>query len=422
VVVGSQTFSVDYSVANSITNIDQAITNLASQINTAAAASGSLISNVTATAGNGTSTTATLRLVNDRNEALAFSVAVTNGANPAVGPFSSSVAGAYSNGSVNAKSASNLNAGEQVEVTVGGNTYLATANGTTITNIDQAIANIAGQITNISGVSVAAGSGTSNSATLELTNNNASSVAFSARVLTAGNNVINTFTKTLTGEQTGGTTVDAGVLAVAGDPTEASFTLSNATALINGDGFRLGIGGKNLDFVFDGTTTVANAASSIVNQINQAKITGVTATLGNNGSFTVTNATAASVAFTTSTASGGTAAGGLSLLNGFTVDPSGTGAEKDAALTARLADIESAIQASTDAAATFGSAQKRFDIQEEFVTNLIDSLKLGVGTLTDANIEEASARLQSLQVQQQLGIQALSIANQQPQAILALFR
>lgn len=423
VVVGSQSFSADYSVGNSITNIDQALANIATQINNAAAAPGSLVSNVAATAGNGATNTATLRLVNDRNEALAFSVAVTNGANPAVGPFSSAVAGAYSNGSVNAKSASNLNTGEQVEVTVGGNTFTVAANGTTITNIDQAVAQIATNIgSTINGVSVAAGSGTSNSTTLELTNRNGSSVAFSARVLTAGNNAINTFTTTLTGEQAGGATVNAGVLAVAADPTEASFTLSNATALVNGDGFRLSIAGRNLDFVFDGATTVSNAASSIVNQINQAKITGVTATLGNNGSFSVANATASSVAFTTSTASDGTAAGGLSVLNGFSVDPTGTGAEKDAALTARLADIETAIQASTGAAATFGSAQKRFDIQEDFVTSLIDSLRLGVGALTEADIEEASARLQSLQVQQQLGIQALSIANQQPQAILALFR
>ena len=53
---------------------------------------------------------------------------------------------------------------------------------------------------------------------------------------------------------------------------------------------------------------------------------------------------------------------------------------------------------------------------------LSDALSEGIGALVDADIEEASARLQSLQVQQQLGIQALSIANQQPQQLLALFR
>ena len=66
--------------------------------------------------------------------------------------------------------------------------------------------------------------------------------------------------------------------------------------------------------------------------------------------------------------------------------------------------------------------EKRLDIQNEFTNKLIDSFKAGIGALVDADLEEASARLQALQVQQQLGIQALSIANQAPQNILALFR
>jgi flagellin len=53
---------------------------------------------------------------------------------------------------------------------------------------------------------------------------------------------------------------------------------------------------------------------------------------------------------------------------------------------------------------------------------LTDSLKSGIGSLVDADMEAASARLQALQVQQQLGTQALSIANQAPQNILSLFR
>jgi len=56
------------------------------------------------------------------------------------------------------------------------------------------------------------------------------------------------------------------------------------------------------------------------------------------------------------------------------------------------------------------------------VGKLADSLKVGIGSLVDADMEEASARLQALQTQQQLGIQALSIANQAPSAVLSLFR
>jgi flagellin len=80
------------------------------------------------------------------------------------------------------------------------------------------------------------------------------------------------------------------------------------------------------------------------------------------------------------------------------------------------------ISRSIDAAANFGSSQKRIGIQSEFVGKLSDALKSGIGSLVDADMEEASARLQALQVQQQLGTQALSIANQQPQSLLALFR
>ncbi|MDQ2065307.1 flagellin [Xinfangfangia sp. CPCC 101601] len=90
--------------------------------------------------------------------------------------------------------------------------------------------------------------------------------------------------------------------------------------------------------------------------------------------------------------------------------------------TTALAQIESLLRLSIDAAAEFGSAQKRIEIQSDFVNKLSDAMTSGIGTLVDADMEEASARLQALQVQQQLGIQALSIANQQPQNLLALFR
>ncbi|GGD12269.1 flagellin [Aquisalinus flavus] len=90
--------------------------------------------------------------------------------------------------------------------------------------------------------------------------------------------------------------------------------------------------------------------------------------------------------------------------------------------TAALATIETAIQATVNAAAEFGSAEKRIDNQIEFVGKLMDSMKAGISALTDTNMEEASARLQSLQVQQQLGVQALSIANGSSQTILSLFR
>jgi flagellin len=61
-------------------------------------------------------------------------------------------------------------------------------------------------------------------------------------------------------------------------------------------------------------------------------------------------------------------------------------------------------------------------MQNDFISKLTDSLDRGIGRLVDADMEEESARLSALQVQQQLGIQALSIANSGSQNILSLFR
>ncbi|MDB2438715.1 flagellin [Hellea sp.] len=89
---------------------------------------------------------------------------------------------------------------------------------------------------------------------------------------------------------------------------------------------------------------------------------------------------------------------------------------------AALSNIEGFLQSAIDAAANFGSKQTRIENQVEFVSTLSDALTTGIGALTDSDLEEASARLQSLQVQQQLGVQALSIANSGPQQLLSLFR
>ncbi|HZF35371.1 MAG TPA: flagellin [Candidatus Angelobacter sp.] len=87
-----------------------------------------------------------------------------------------------------------------------------------------------------------------------------------------------------------------------------------------------------------------------------------------------------------------------------------------------LTDVETAIGTASAAAAQFGSVQNRLSIQSDFVKSLTDALTTGIGSLVDANMEEESARLSALQVQQQLGVQSLSIANSTPQSILTLFR
>ncbi|MBT4710009.1 MAG: flagellin [Alphaproteobacteria bacterium] len=84
--------------------------------------------------------------------------------------------------------------------------------------------------------------------------------------------------------------------------------------------------------------------------------------------------------------------------------------------------IDTAITTVSNALAALGSAAKRVDIQTEFTGKLQDILKQGVGNLVDADLAQESANLQALQIKQQLGVQALAIANAGPQSILALFQ
>jgi flagellin len=87
-----------------------------------------------------------------------------------------------------------------------------------------------------------------------------------------------------------------------------------------------------------------------------------------------------------------------------------------------LTNIEVALAGMTAGAAELGAAKSRIDLQMEFVSKLSDAIDRGIGQLVDADMEEESTRLQALQVQQQLGIQALSIANSNAQNVLSLFR
>ena len=87
-----------------------------------------------------------------------------------------------------------------------------------------------------------------------------------------------------------------------------------------------------------------------------------------------------------------------------------------------LAAVETALTTASSRLAELGAQSKQIEKHTLFVTKLMDSLEVGVGNLVDADMARESARLQALQVQQQLGAQALSIANQAPQIILSLFK
>ena len=89
---------------------------------------------------------------------------------------------------------------------------------------------------------------------------------------------------------------------------------------------------------------------------------------------------------------------------------------------ALVATIQTSLTNVNAALAKLSAGAAKFSIQATFAQKLSDTLTAGIGNLVDANMAQESASLQSLQVKQQLGIQALSIANQSPQTILSLFR
>jgi len=188
-------------------------------------------------------------------------------------------------------------------------------------------------------------------------------------------------------------------------------------------------GQRTFEYTASATDGTSDVTRNLTNQINaffgaatdaSDGYTVAQGTGANANQFTVTNGSGTDILVFVEAATGGTpgssaASGGLGLLSTMDVTT-------EAGATGALTAIEGLIQQSVDAAAAFGSAEGRIATQSDFVSKLTDALTSGIGSLVDANMEEASARLQALQVQQQLATQSLSIANQAPQALLSLFR
>jgi len=90
--------------------------------------------------------------------------------------------------------------------------------------------------------------------------------------------------------------------------------------------------------------------------------------------------------------------------------------------TSAVSAVDSAIDNLNTAMTAIGTGAKSISAQRVFTDKLADAIETGIGNLVDADMAKESALLQSLQVKQQLGIQALSIANQAPSVVLSLFR
>lgn len=210
-------------------------------------------------------------------------------------------------------------------------------------------------------------------------------------------------------ETTAGATVgtDQADLVADGGNFAASFTYQDDAV------YTLEVDGQRFQYQSEAGDTEDTVTARLTTAVTDAGIAGITAVDTGGGVVTITNNSGGAVAFE-SYANDGTG-GGLADLAGIDVST-------EAGANSALADIEGLISTAIDAAASFGSAEMRIDTQQDFVSSMVDNLKSGVGSLVDADMESASARLQALQVQQQLGTQALSIANQAPQSIMSLFR
>jgi flagellin len=254
----------------------------------------------------------------------------------------------------------------------------------------------------------------------------ASSITVNAQDLSTGGYVANDVFSASTGG-TISTDADTFVLTLDQGGGADDITIADGTnAWVAGDRISIRIGNREASYTvtqFDvdaGNASLASTVPDMIavglkNSIDALGIDGLTVNYdsANPGQLAFVNDGTVDLSVSGQYRNAGS--GGLGALD--TIDVSSASA---AALA--LGSIESMLQTSIDAAAEFGSAQTRIEIQSDFVGKLSDALTSGIGTLVDADMEEASARLQALQVQQQLGIQALSIANQQPQNLLSLFR
>ncbi|MFT4782537.1 MAG: flagellin [Paracoccaceae bacterium] len=197
----------------------------------------------------------------------------------------------------------------------------------------------------------------------------------------------------------------------------------NTGGVVNeGDGFRISLGGSAFNYTAKDGDTLNDVATGLKRVIDGGNVDGVSVKINLSDdpvasppTLQIDNDSGTDIALSVDDGSGGVASGGLVGLDGIDVSTQ-EGAE------AAMANIESLIGTAIDAAAAFGSVEGRLETQADFVSKLSDNLKTGIGSMVDANMEEASAKLQALQVQQQLGVQSLSIANQAPQSLLSLFR
>ena len=246
--------------------------------------------------------------------------------------------------------------------------------------------------------------------------------AYTARPVLTGSTGVSTNADTAGFTLNGANAAVAGTLVI----TEAVMPpAAAATQFVAGDSLSVSVAGKTASYTITAADIAATNTTELVaiglkvatEALNVPFLTidytypGNAATL----SFRNTSTALAPVDYHLSAQFTNVGAGGLGALSGINVSTA-------AGAAAALNSIETLMGTAIGAAASFATTQVKINSQQSFVNSLADSMKTGIGSLIDTDMEEASARLQALQVQQQLSTQALSIANQQSQGLLSLFR
>lgn len=246
------------------------------------------------------------------------------------------------------------------------------------------------------------------------------------------------------------TLVDAALTADAANTTTQS---ANDTALANFKASVAAVGTATSGTAYDNLYGVGGTASAITGGYAGAFLgtTGASYTAGVGGTFgTFTSGSTAgdgtlstlygvgsTDTTTAANAAGGTAAAAATADAAAKADPTAsksygilssisqitlTNNTSAATIATYIKQVGAALTAANNAAETLGAASANIDLQSTYTSSLSDSLTTGVGSLVDADMNAASTRLNALQTQQQLGVQSLSVANQNSQLILKLFQ
>ena len=168
----------------------------------------------------------------------------------------------------------------------------------------------------------------------------------------------------------------------------------------------------------------ANSRTSLNNDYKalQAQITGVAKQATFNGTNLIDGSGGSLSAITDPNNLASVIAVATSDLTSATLGLTAAGFATAAAANTEVGLIDTAIGTVNTQAGKYGSAAQQIERQRSFADKLSDTLQAGIGNLVDADLARESARLQSLQVKQQLGLQSLAIANQAPQAVISLFK